>query len=495
MSLKQLTTYMNRIPIDDPKRNEFVRVVVPALKGTMSSYEKSLIWFCPYCQVMASRNNCCSFTSYYSFTRHLSNIHRSRLPLNGSIFSANSAATSNIHRCDICDRNFSRREHLINHLRSQLHLSNESMNDSMLVFNSDQQEQQAFNSSTNCLDQATYSISTQNRIDQPILLTPSSSESCGLTPATNIETITFNLDHKNNINNNFNLDLAGTDPANEVAVNCCTPDDDNDNYILDSWFTKTIIETSTTLQSSAADKPKPKQDLACTDSSSNKTAKCNTTTVDEDDDDDDDDEIRLFNHWITYTKTTTTTTLKNANAFDSSNKNIILKPDDSTSKVSNKEAALCDDTGDHSQSQPITETDSLLSSDRKRRKLDNKNAKPDRNDDAGEDDEALFNTWIIKTIISESNSFLTSSSSLSLSLSSSAKSPKQDRVSVDCSNKSTNDDDDQNDSMLLSNNMSNFEQPSTSKRTYIQAFRPPIKSNLKKLNKKGSNNKRVRFSQ
>lgn len=457
MSFKQISTYMNRIPLDDPKRYEFVRVVVPALQGNSSLDEKSLIWICPYCKATNASNNC-SFTSYYSFTRHLSNSHRYRLPLNGNIFS--STSTSTIHRCDICDRNFSRREHLLAHLKSQLHLSKESLNESTLVFNTSTQQQQAFNSSSNALYEADKEDSNDN-------------------------------------NNNAKLDLSLSN--------------DSSSY-------KDAVMTAR-----PSDMSRPMQDRACSPSSSqNKVVKPNRNL-----EDDNDDEVRLFNRWISQTipsttgtsitTTTTSTRTAMANAFDSSNNNELDKQlDDGASKDSNIDTSKSVDTDENEnellfklwlQTQRKTGTSSILvSSDQNRPKLDpartdsNKNESirlTNENDEKEEKlaDEALFNAWLINSITTGSNSFL--SSSFSASLSSSNNSPKtQDRSCVVNSIDTTNDDDD-NDSLLLSwisNNMSSFEslQPSTtSKRSHMQAFRPG-KSSLKKT--KNSNKKRVRFS-
>lgn len=122
MSLKQISTYLNRLAMDDPNSDLFVRIVVPALKGSKSSDENSQIWFCPFCISNASGKH--SFTSYYSFTRHLSSLHKSLLPMNGTIFS--SSSTSSLFRCEICKRNFSRNEHLQQHFKSRIHLNHES---------------------------------------------------------------------------------------------------------------------------------------------------------------------------------------------------------------------------------------------------------------------------------------------------------------------------------------------------------------------------------
>lgn len=122
MSLKQISTYLNRLAMDDPNSDLFVRIVVPALKGSNSSDEKSQIWFCPFCISNASGKH--KFTSYYSFTRHLSSVHKSLLPMNGTIFS--SSLTSPSFRCEVCERSFSRNEHLQQHFKSRIHLNHES---------------------------------------------------------------------------------------------------------------------------------------------------------------------------------------------------------------------------------------------------------------------------------------------------------------------------------------------------------------------------------
>lgn len=122
MSLKQISTYLSRLAMDDPNSDLFVRIVVPALKGSNSSDEKSQIWFCPFCISNASDKH--SFTSYYSFTRHLTSLHKTLLPINGTIFS--SSLTSSSFLCEVCERSFSRNEHLQQHFKSRIHLNNES---------------------------------------------------------------------------------------------------------------------------------------------------------------------------------------------------------------------------------------------------------------------------------------------------------------------------------------------------------------------------------
>lgn len=113
MSDKQISSVLSRLRNDDPKRKEFLTVVLPALKNVVTIDSKSK-FVCPYCKATLI-----SFTNYYAFLRHLTEKHSLHLPCAGRIFEKNISQ----NKCNECSKVFNRKEHLNAHLKSKAHLA------------------------------------------------------------------------------------------------------------------------------------------------------------------------------------------------------------------------------------------------------------------------------------------------------------------------------------------------------------------------------------
>lgn len=130
MSNRQIKSYLNRIKPNDPNKNFFLEIILPSLKGKKS--RQGLTYECPICVEKLSDN--CSvetklYTTYYTYIRHLGEQHKNSLPCNGLIFCFNSEQAANreekIFKCNICDVEFSRKEHLNKHKLSIRHRETE----------------------------------------------------------------------------------------------------------------------------------------------------------------------------------------------------------------------------------------------------------------------------------------------------------------------------------------------------------------------------------
>lgn len=113
MSDKQIETLIKRLPRSDPNYDEFINVIIPSLRESENNK-----WTCPYCSRNAHFN--ANYSSYFAFTRHLAQRHRDSLPLDGDFFGYMS-----LFRCEICDKEFSRKDHYNNHLKSKTHIKNQ----------------------------------------------------------------------------------------------------------------------------------------------------------------------------------------------------------------------------------------------------------------------------------------------------------------------------------------------------------------------------------
>lgn len=174
MTERQIKTYLNRIEFNDPNRDFFIRTLVPSLKGintslsslTSSSTQRVTCsptkYSCPIC--VDNNNKITTFSTYFTYVRHLTEKHSSLFPCNGRIFSSNfdskshvvdlistssKSTTSNdfnqnhyttnnttntnsqkpkLFKCIDCDQMFSRNEHLKKHYLSQKHNLNVNKN-------------------------------------------------------------------------------------------------------------------------------------------------------------------------------------------------------------------------------------------------------------------------------------------------------------------------------------------------------------------------------
>lgn len=111
MSEKQIKNYLQRIRLNDPHRDHFIRVIIPSLRNKVSGLYK-----CPICP-QGTKDG---FTNYYSYTRHLTSLHREFLPCEGSIFSSQPGLT---YTCEPCARVFNRKDHYNSHMLTKTHLS------------------------------------------------------------------------------------------------------------------------------------------------------------------------------------------------------------------------------------------------------------------------------------------------------------------------------------------------------------------------------------
>lgn len=113
MSDKQIWSIINRVPVNDPKYDELINVIIPSLRESENNK-----WTCPYCSRNAHFN--ANYSSYFAFTRHLAQRHRDCLPLDGDIFGFVSS-----FKCEVCNKDFSRNDHYKSHLKSKTHIQNE----------------------------------------------------------------------------------------------------------------------------------------------------------------------------------------------------------------------------------------------------------------------------------------------------------------------------------------------------------------------------------
>lgn len=113
MSEKQIWSIINRVPVNDPKYDELIKVIIPSLRESENNK-----WTCPYCSRNAHFN--ADYSSYFAFTRHLAQRHRDCLPLDGDIFGFVSS-----FKCEVCNKAFSRNDHYKAHLKSKTHIQNE----------------------------------------------------------------------------------------------------------------------------------------------------------------------------------------------------------------------------------------------------------------------------------------------------------------------------------------------------------------------------------
>lgn len=123
MSEKVISGYLKKISPDDPLRELFFKHVLPSLRNPQedsASKEPRLRYTCGLC-MLKTPSQSLSFTNFYAYLRHLGEKHEHQLPCNGNIF--NTAVIE--HRCDLCEKKFSRKEHYQTHLRSQSHIKRE----------------------------------------------------------------------------------------------------------------------------------------------------------------------------------------------------------------------------------------------------------------------------------------------------------------------------------------------------------------------------------
>lgn len=154
MTSKQINRYLNRIKTNDPKKQEFIERVVPALSNPviMRSVDMKVRYLCPYCNntyvdynqhhraqqtssfgykqeltivfnlnskienddiTVRTINKITSFTSYYTLKRHLTENHSKNLPCNREVFDRSPIT----HACTICCLTFTRKEHYQKHLQ------------------------------------------------------------------------------------------------------------------------------------------------------------------------------------------------------------------------------------------------------------------------------------------------------------------------------------------------------------------------------------------
>lgn len=125
MSDRQIKTYMKRLSDSDPLRDIFIKVIIPSLRNKhylphTNDIKKRNV--CPFCERDINGElltNCVSFSNYYAYLRHLKEVHRSKLPLNGNIF--DSETSSILHKCIPCNKEFGRKDHYVTHLNSHHH--------------------------------------------------------------------------------------------------------------------------------------------------------------------------------------------------------------------------------------------------------------------------------------------------------------------------------------------------------------------------------------
>lgn len=124
MSEKVISGYLKNISKNDPKRDLFMKHILPSLRNPRvdcSSNDTRPKYTCGLCKIFSSKDNekIVTFTNFYAYLRHLGEKHQKNLPCDGNIF--NTATIE--HRCNICDKLFNRKEHFKAHLRSQAHIS------------------------------------------------------------------------------------------------------------------------------------------------------------------------------------------------------------------------------------------------------------------------------------------------------------------------------------------------------------------------------------
>lgn len=118
MTERQIKTYLNRINQNDPQKNYFSNVIVPALRGEPYNNE-TLIYKCPVCDEIDKE--IVSFKQYFCFVRHLNEKHRDKLPCKGNVFISTGNSKQRRFVCQLCDLAFNRNEHLTRHNESQKH--------------------------------------------------------------------------------------------------------------------------------------------------------------------------------------------------------------------------------------------------------------------------------------------------------------------------------------------------------------------------------------
>lgn len=120
MSERQLKRIIHKLKADDPRRDEFIQVVLPSLRKTETTKDNKLMWVCVYCKKSPKSHSQVSFTMYASYLRHLSEKHRSSLPCNGNIFESPKIK----YECHSCNKTFSRKEHFMYHVKTKYHNDN-----------------------------------------------------------------------------------------------------------------------------------------------------------------------------------------------------------------------------------------------------------------------------------------------------------------------------------------------------------------------------------
>lgn len=138
MTEKQIRAYVDKIPLTDPKRDDFISFVLPSL-SEKRMIDDRLRWVCVFCEshktgdtadsntsisicndlVEKMQGKLVTFAHFYSYIRHLSEKHSELLPSGSDGILERSSVIS--LSCHICDKTFMRKEHYKRHLSSRSH--------------------------------------------------------------------------------------------------------------------------------------------------------------------------------------------------------------------------------------------------------------------------------------------------------------------------------------------------------------------------------------
>ena len=123
MSEKVVSKILAKISQSDPMRDLFFQKILPSLRNPrICPIQSKSFYECKLCKDENNENceeetslkNC--FTYFHTFTRHLGSKHRDVLPCNGNLFNI-----ENFIKCTLCNREFKRKEHYLNHLETKIH--------------------------------------------------------------------------------------------------------------------------------------------------------------------------------------------------------------------------------------------------------------------------------------------------------------------------------------------------------------------------------------
>ena len=161
MSEKVINGYLKKISPQDPLRELFEKHVLPSLrypKEEEGATEKPRgpRYSCALCMLDEKKIHV-TFANFYVYLRHLGEKHKKQLPCDGNIF--NTASIE--HKCNLCEKSFTRKEHYQTHLLSSAHREREnevygadkSPSPSLSSMQQQQQQQQQQQSSKSQLKQ------------------------------------------------------------------------------------------------------------------------------------------------------------------------------------------------------------------------------------------------------------------------------------------------------------------------------------------------------